>query len=199
MKRSLRPRERPITEGLQYKKYFTLAEDALIINYLQTKKIRPSTSITKNLYHYFKEHSRESIRNRLRRYIVPLVPDDHALIVKEAVNCPEHYAYFEQTSKGCKQITRILPVPPMLYKTTGSAGDILRTDLSWLVGKLSSSDPYFAIEHSLLLLSTLFNELIERRLTSVEQVEAFILECRGPVTLDQILGKVIPPCPSAST
>lgn len=174
--------------------YFTLADDARIITYLTEKSTKPNASISAMLYRHFCEHSNESVRNRLRRYIMHLSPDDRALILKAAAECPHHYAHFEQDAQGNKRVSRIVETPPSLYPCSPPSSSSSIPSLDWLKKKLESKDPYFGLEHALLLLTALFNELIERRLTTVEQVEAFIEDCDGPVTLDQILRKVIPPC-----
>ena len=64
-------------------------------------------------------------------------------------------------------------------------------DFSWVAAKINSNDQWFAIEHSVLFLTDLFNHLIADKKVSQQAVEKLIQKTNEPISLQEILRELL--------
>ena len=182
--------------------FYIIADDALIINTLA--QMAPKTSIkdvAQQLSSRLKR-SVESVRDRIKRYILKLNSADKKQILKVAKENPNHYVYFKsnEDNKIVEKISATEPLihrrdvfrPPRQSKKIKKAFKPKIYDFGWLLKKINANDPYFAIDHSVQLLNCIFNKLLEENVDK-DQIEKFILEQKGAVSLNEILSQFIKP------
>ena len=181
-------------------KFYTIGEDSQIIDAL--RKADPKTtksSVAKELAESL-NRSLESVRDRIKRYITKLSAADAKEIQKAAKKNPEHYAYFKG-GDAIKKLEKISAEEPFLYnreiarkprqgKKVVKPAIRRKVDFSWLLNKINASDPYFAIDHSVHLLNSVFARLMEDKIER-KDIEAFINGREGEVTLFEILSNFV--------
>lgn len=181
-------------------KFYNLNEDSQLLTAYNNRKITNSkSSIAKDLSNSL-NRSLESIRDRIKRYISRLSNAEAKEIYKMAKKNPGFYIHFKGNDNH-KKFDKISEEEPSIYnrdKENPSGTDVgfkkpgqaKNSDFSWIQKKINAADPYFAIDHSVHFLNSLFTTLIE---DGVERndVEAFINAQEGEVTLFEILNNFV--------
>lgn len=181
-------------------KFYTVAEDAQIMEALRRADNKTTKSqLAKELAQAL-GRTVESVRDRVKRYIAKLSAADAKEIQRVAKKNPEHYAYFKGGA-GNRRLEKVSAEQPLIYNREltrkprqskkakrPSAGR--RPDFGWLLKKINASDPYFAIDHSVHLLNSVFARLMEERVERRE-IEQFIHAREGEVTLFEILSNFV--------
>ena len=181
-------------------KFYNVNEDSQILEALRKADAKTTkTALAKDLARDLKR-SVESVRDRIKRYINKLSAADAKEIQKVAKKNPEHFAYFKG-SDGVKRLEKISAEEPLIYnrelsrkprqsKRVKKPAQHKRIDFSWLLRKINASDPYFAIDHSVHLLNSIFAKLMEEKLDR-KDLEVFINGQEGEVTLFEILSNFV--------
>lgn len=181
-------------------KFYTVHEDAQILEALRKAGSKTTkSSIAKDLAVTL-NHSVESVRDRIKRYMDKLSTADVKEIQKAAKKNPKHYAYFKG-ELGAKKLEQISAEQPYIYnrdiarkprqsKLVKKPVQPRKIDFTWLLRKINATDPYFAIDHSVHLLNSLFAKLMEQHVER-KNIEAFINAHEGEVTLYEILSNFV--------
>ena len=180
-------------------KFYTVSEDAQIMEALRKTDGKTKTALAKELADGL-NRTVESVRDRIKRYITKLSAADAKEIQKAAKKSPGHYAYFKG-GDSAKKLETISAEEPFLYtreiarrprqgKKIKKPTKPRRNDFSWLLRKINASDPYFAIDHSVHLLNSIFGKLMEDKVERKE-IEGFVNGHEGEVTLYEILSNFV--------
>lgn len=181
-------------------KFYTIGEDCQIMEALRRADSKTTkSSLAKELAESL-NRSLESVRDRIKRYITKLSAADAKEIQKAAKKNPEHYAYFKG-GDDAKRLEKISDEEPFLYnreisrkprqgKKASKPAIRRKADFSWLLRKINATDPYFAIDHSVHLLNSIFARLLEEKIERRE-IESFINGREGEVTLFEILSNFV--------
>ena len=96
------------------KSYYTLKEDTIILRCLSEKGNKSNkTEIAKDLSKILNRTS-ESIRDRIKRYLVKLTEDEKKLIFEESNVNPEKFIFFLKNDKGGNKIEKFSSTEPKL-------------------------------------------------------------------------------------
>lgn len=180
------------------RRYYSLQEDALILDGLRNKKAEaPQSSVSSQLAIAL-DRSAESVRDRVKRYLAKLSGADAKEIAKQAKKSPESYAHFKTAADGHKKLDKVSVEEPSLVnrelkrrprtskkpKTKQSAKRPVKFD--WLQEKINAQDPFFATDHSVHLINALFAQYMEEGWTR-QSLEDFVKDSQGAVSLNEIL------------
>ena len=162
-----------------HKAYYTVGEDAKIIEALQGyKKADTKTSLVKTLMVTLSK-TEESLRNRIKRYIRKLTPADQKEILKAAAQNPKQFVHFHKENGVYRKIDKFSAECPSILHLGANAKKSKKTvdknaskkkkpvhqeDLAWLATKLKNNDPYFQLENQVYLLNSIFQILIEKKI-----------------------------------
>lgn len=181
-------------------KFYTVNEDVQIMEALRKADSKTTKSaLAKDLANSLKR-SVESVRDRIKRYITKLSAGDAKEIQRVAKKNPNHYAYFKGGDEA-RKLEKVSAEEPFLYnrdlqraprqsKKLKKPSQNRKLDFSWLLKKINASDPYFAIDHSVNLLNSLFARLMDEKVERRE-IEQFINAREGEVTLFEILSNFV--------
>ena len=181
-------------------RFYTVAEDAQIMEALRKSDGRTTKSqIAKDLAVSL-NRSVESVRDRVKRYISKLSAADAKEIQRIAKKSPEHYAYFKGGNDN-RKLEKVSAEEPLIYNREltrrprrstkpNKPASRRKLDFAWLLKKINASDPYFAIDHSVHLLNSIFARLMEDTVDRRE-IEAFVNAHEGEVTLFEILSNFV--------
>lgn len=181
-------------------KFYTVAEDAQIMEALRKADGKTTKSqLAKDLAQAL-GRTPESVRDRVKRYIAKLSAADAKEIQRIAKKSPEHFAYFKGSADN-RRLEKVAAEQPLIYnrelarkprisKKVKKPASNRRVDFSWLLCKINASDPYFAIDHSVHLLNSVFARLMETSV-SRHEIEQFIHAREGEVTLFEILANFV--------
>lgn len=181
-------------------KFYTVGEDSQILDALRKADNKTTKSaLAKEMAHIL-NRSVESVRDRIKRYITKLSASDAKEIQKVAKKNPDHYAYFKG-GEGTKKLEQISANEPFIYqrelarrprqsKAVKKPAQSKKVNFDWLLRKINASDPYFAIDHSVHLLNSVFAKLMEDKVER-KDIETFINGQDGEVTLFEILSNFV--------
>ena len=181
-------------------KFYTVNEDAQILEALRKADAKTTKSAIAKELAVLLKHSAESVRDRIKRYISKLSVADVKEIQRVSKKSPNHYAYFKGAA-GSKKLEKICAELPLIYnrditrkprqsKKVKKPSQPRKTDFCWLLGKINATDPYFAIDHSVHLLNSIFAKLMEEHVER-KDIESFIHSNQGEVTLFEILNNFV--------
>lgn len=181
-------------------KFYTVSDDLQIMEALRKADNKTTKSALAKELAASLNRSVESVRDRIKRYITKLTAADAKEIQKAAKKNPKHYAYFKG-GDGAKKLEKISSEEPFLYtrdiarkprqgKKVIKPAMRRRLDFSWLLGKINATDPYFAIDHSVHLLNSVFAKLMDDKVDR-RSIENFINAHEGEVTLYEILSNFV--------
>lgn len=200
------------------RKFFALNEDAKILE--ATKKIDGKENLAHLTLNLAKTigHSREAIRDRVKRYLSKISAVDQKMIITESKKFPNYYVFYNKNSDGTRKIEKISALPPALSnrefkrkhppaQKTGSKKitkkkskknpvnkrktpeDIFEAH-NWLWKKMSNKDSSFALDYSVHLLLDIFNALIESGVSKAH-IEKFVKEVETSMTLEEIFHALV--------
>ena len=186
--------DKPRSSHKQHK-FYTIKEDSVILESFllknpNTTKIELFSQIAKQL-----NRTVESVRERYRRYILGLDKADVLKIQELAKTNPDSYLYFKEEN-GKKIIDKSSDKEPHLSNRDTNKKNKLgkpvvrqeranNSDFSWIIKKLSCNDPYYALDHSVHLLNSIFASFVQEG-TAVEDINKFIKESNGEVSLHDV-------------
>ena len=188
--------------------FFRVGDDCEILNAMEqranTTQLARATAAAVRL-----GRSVESIRDRIKRYLKKLTPEQIAILREAAKKNRHAFAHF--TGKQVKTFQLVDDLHPSAKRETrprkpterrerirnkpkltlinpsrAQKEPLLRNDLSWIATKLSDNDPHFALDHAVSLLADIFDYLIKNKIATREQVDQFVLETRKSVTLENV-------------
>lgn len=180
-------------------KFYTVGEDSQILDALRNvNENNNKSTIAKELSKTL-GRTVESVRDRIKRYLSNLATGDAKEIQKVAKKSPGHFAHFVSENNS-KRVDKIAEEEPSIYNRDQPAqsgqnkakkpNQQRKIDFSWLQKKINAADPYFAIDHSVHLLNSLFAKLMEEG-TERRELETFINGHEGEVTLFEILSNFV--------
>lgn len=113
------------------------------------------------------DKTKESIRDRIKRYLKKLSPSDQKEVLREAKKNPENYIHFKKMGDVYRKIDKIDSKEPSIYnikaqnkkKKKGKGQKKTRNQYEWLIQKLQNKDPYFSVDLGVQLLNCLFDEM----------------------------------------
>ncbi len=179
------PRKEKVEKELRVprlKTFYTLREDAEILNTLQNEKtFETKTALVKHLAKTL-ERSEESIRDRIRRYLKNLNLKDKNMIIKKAKSEPASYIAFNKDKTGKNLIHGVSKVSNNLRQ---SKKIVSVNSFDWVIRNLKSDDPYFSTDHGAQLMNCLLIEL-ENQNVSKQAIEKFIKNQENPINLQEI-------------
>lgn len=180
-------------------RFYTVGEDAQILEALRTADAKTTKSALAADLAVKLGRSAESVRDRVKRYISKLSNADSKEVLKQAKKNPASFVYFKG-KEGSKKIEKVAQDEPLLYnrditrrprisKKAKKPTKAKKVDFDWILRKVRASDPYFALDHSVHLLNSVFGKLMEEGV-SKRDVENFVKNSEGEVTLYEILSSL---------
>lgn len=124
------PRSTSRSVKLADRKFFTVAEDLLLLD--QFKKLQAHESLCQIAQKLARQtgHSEESVRDRIRRVLSKLRQVDHRLLAEEAKVAvadqarPRHFAHFtKENQRGRRTITHFTAGPPKVAGSSLTGGE----------------------------------------------------------------------------
>ena len=175
-------------------KFYTVGEDAQILDALRNvSETNNKSAVAKDLATRL-QRTVESVRDRIKRYLANLSAADAKELQRVAKKSPGHFVHFSNDSET-RRVDKIIEDEPSIYNRehagTGERkakkpATVKKVDFTWVLKKINAADPYFAIDHSVHLLNSIFAQLLEQGLERRE-LEHFINSQEGEVTLFEIL------------
>ena len=151
-----------------------MKEDAIILNNIINQPNAQKLNVTQiaNDLASQMNRSKESIRDRLKRYIKRLSIEEINAVLQEVKENPNQYIHFlkRKEGKGFRiekfsssepklQNREFLRQPVEKAPKIKKVPKIKKQNFEWITSKLQSSDDYFSISFGLSLLNAIFGEL----------------------------------------
>lgn len=191
-----------VKKGNVTRNYFNVAEDNQILEQWKASTGTAISTLAKNLAASM-GRTVESIRDRLKRYITKLTPNDQKEIANQAKKNPKHYIHFKANADKTKKIEKVSAVTPALQnrefdrrprvskkKPVAKSGKKPPTPdekFKWVSEKLQNKDAYFKLEFGVQFLADVLNVLISSEGVSVNEVNAYLANTHCDQTLNQVL------------
>jgi len=182
--------------------YFNVAEDNQILEQWKASTGTAISTLAKNLAASM-GRTVESIRDRLKRYITKLTPNDQKEIANHAKKNPKHYIHFKANADKSKKIEKVSSVTPALQNRefirkprvskkkpvpkSGKKAPTPDEKFKWVSEKLQNKDAYFKLEFGVQFLADILNVLISSEHVSLNDVNAYLANTHCDQTLNQVL------------
>ena len=174
------------------KNYFTVADDAEIAKAFQ-QPVESVSGLASRLSPVL-GRSKESIRDRIKHYISRVPSEDLALLIRTARTSPKKFTIFsidKEKSKRIKKFSNDIPVAvsrgagPRAAKVTKKVSK--SEEFGWVLDKINSRDPFFALENGISLLSDLLCYLVDTGRTDWDKVRIVLDAAKEGISLLQVL------------
>ena len=180
------------------RQFYTASDDARIIQLLQkVDKNYTKSKVSQDLADEL-GRTRESIRDRIKRYLGALPSSDQKQISSYIKKAGTYYVHWKG-DRGTKRVDHFSTDVPNTHPKrqvkvikkkvvkTKSLKVKTKDNFDWLKEKLQSSDPYYACDNGVQFLNCLFAELKKHYKVKSSQIHSFVRNSSDCVSLQDVL------------